>query len=392
MTECGKILMDCLNFFLNDKKFFFETDKDTAQELIRRAEEHKLIPVLYLTAGESLKKIISPKQFSTLGTNVILSVSSQAQRTAELVRLCRILEREGIELLVFKGAALRAIYKNSDYRISSDEDLLVKDEDMQRAADILKKNGYEVISDKGEEIKLAGRQINLLVELHSSFVGTHSTEWDRIDRLLISQLDSADTVETGAGSIKTFSPTFGLLSLFVHLFKHFVIGGVGIRQIMDIAAYIEYYSEKIDFDTVFSLLGTVKAEKFAKSVINICSEYFGLGMNFGKTDEELLDDFLCAGIYGGADAGRLHSGSLTRNMSQGGRGLIANIVSAAFPSDEEIISQHPEMKNNKNALRAYRINRIKSFAEEKGKLKTFSYAGKRKKLLKRLGILEPKEH
>lgn len=392
MTECGKILMDCLNFFLNDKKFFFETDKDTAQELIRRAGEHKLIPVLYLTAGESLKKIISPKQFLTLSTNVILSVSSQAQRTAELVRLCRILEREGIELLVFKGAALRAIYKNSDYRISSDEDLLVKDEDMQRAADILKKNGYEVISDKGEEIKLAGRQINLLVELHSSFVGTHSPEWDRIDRLLISQLNSADTVETGAGSIKTFSPTFGLLSLFVHLFKHFVIGGVGIRQIMDIAAYIEYYSEKIDFDTVFSLLGTVKAEKFAKSVINICSENFGLGMNFGKADEELLDDFLCAGIYGGADAGRLHSGSLTRNMSQGGRGLIANIVSAAFPSDEEIISQHPEMKNNKNALRAYRINRIKSFAEEKGKLKTFSYAGKRKILLKRLGILEPKEH
>ena len=392
MTECEKILMSCLNFFLNDKKFFFETDKETAQTLIKRAEEHKLIPVLYLTAGESLKNIISPQQFSALGANVIFSVSLQAQRTAELVRLCRILENEGIELLVFKGAELRAIYKNSDYRISSDEDLLVKDEDMQRAAGILEKNGYEVISDKNDEIKLAGRRINLLVELHSSLVGTHSPEWDRIDRLLISQLDSADTVETGAGSIKTFSPTFGLLSLLVHLFKHFVIGGVGIRQIMDIAAYIEYYSEKIDFDTVFSLLQTVKAEKFAKSVINICSEYFGLKMNFGKADKELLDDFLCAGIYGGADAGRIHSGSLTRNMSQGGGGMIANIVSVAFPSDEEIIRQHPEMKNNKNALRAYRINRIKSFAEEKGKLKTFSYAGKRKKLLKRLGILEPKEH
>ena len=391
MTECNKILLNCLADFRKSKKIFFDTDAETAEELIKRADEHKLVPILYLTAGESLEKIISAQRFAALKSSVVLSVSMQAQRTAEIVRICKLLEKEKIRYIVFKGAALRALYSNSDYRISSDEDLLVKKEDMQRASALLIENGYEIMSEKDGEIKLAGRKVKFLIELHSSLVGSDSDEWEKTDALLVSQLDRPDTVETGAGTVKTFSPTFGLLSLFVHLFNHFVIGGVGIRQVMDIACYIGHYSDEIDFDKVFLCLSTVNAEKFAKNVINICSAYFGLDMSFGKADDELLDDFLCAGIYGSADTGRRHSGTLTKKMSQGNGSFFANAIAAAFPSDEEIVSMYPEMKNDKKAVMAYRIRRIKSFAEEKGKLKTFSYAGKRKRLMKKLGIQETKE-
>lgn len=387
MTHYDRVLLQCLQCYLNGDKVSFNIDADDLQMLLKRAEEHKLLPIVYLISGEKLKEVMEPQKYMQLSTRVLIGVSSQVQRTSELVRVCGILEESGINYIVCKGASLRALYDNADYRTSSDEDLFISADDIECAKELVLSAGYDVLSEKDGELKLVNRKNKMLIELHNTLVGSKDDRWQKIDNLLSSQLTDTMRIETGTGQINVFKPDFGLLSLFVHLYNHFVIGGVGIRQVMDIACYIDNYKSELDMDFVLSALEGVNAAKFAEAVIGICSGYFNVKSQF-SCDEELLEDFLCAGIYGDADEGRRHSGTLTKKLAQGEKGMASSLFSAVFPSDAEIVSAHPELKGNKSGIAAYRFRRLKNFAGENGVLKSVSYTGKRKKLLKKLGIVK----
>lgn len=389
MTECDKLILASLNSYMNGTQFSAEFDEAAADDLLKKSKEQKIFPIVFLQNSAAFERVFSPEKFFSLKTQMLFTVSAQVQRTAELVRVCRLLESENIIYIVFKGAVCRAMYKNPEYRISSDEDLLVKAEEIRKAAELLCRNGYEILSDKGEEIKLLGKRVKMILELHSSLVSNkESPQWELIDSEIKSQLESVERTDIGAGEVNTFEPTYGFLTLCIHFYTHFIISGIGIRQVMDMACFVKTYSERIDFDYIFSQLESINAKKLIISVLEIGAQYFGLDFPVGNGyNEMLLDDLLCAGVYGTADRTRLHSGSMTKKYVHGNKGFFPSLVSSVFPSDESIEEIHPELKGNKKKIRVYKIRRIINFAGEKGKIKSLLNAEKRKKLLKELGVI-----
>lgn len=389
MTNFDKMFLKCLCCFMNGKKFTDSVDYNCLKQASEKAKEQKLLSVLYCAAEDSFKAVFPFDEYEKLQKNVFISTVSQMQRTAELVRVCRILESSGTDYIVFKGAVLRAMYKNSDYRISSDEDLLLRYCDISAAAELLCGNGYEIASDKGGEIKLVNRKLKSVLELHSSVAPDDLGRYSEINSALNSQLDSPVRLNIGTGEVNTFSPTYGFLSLCVHFYNHFVLSGIGIRQVMDIACFYKIYSDEIDFEYVFSLLEKIRAEKLIKSVLAIGAEYFEIDYHGENgVSEKLLEELFEAGIYGTSGADRVHSGALTAELAKKGSGTIGSLASTLFPSKESVVKNHPELEGKNSEINKYRFRRIVKFAGGGGKLKTFSYAEKRKKLLKELDIID----
>lgn len=391
MKECDKLLLDSLNSYMNGRTVNADFDAEAAMELIECSKMHKVFPIVYLKNSQSFEKAMDFQNFARIKTEVLVNVSAQIQRSAELVRVCSLLKESGISCIVFKGAVCRAMYECPEYRISSDEDILVGAENIDKAAEILTADGYELVNFKGGEAKLVSRRLNSILELHSSVVDEEvSDAYSEIGRMFRSQLESPVMTDIGCGEIAAFSPSYGFLSLCVHFFNHFVRGGIGIRPLMDIACFIKKYENEIDFDFCFSVLGKISAEKLIKTVIALCNRIFETDCKFAKnekTADMLLEDILSAGAYGTADESRLHSGIVTKSIAHGNKGGLSSALSAVFPSDSDIVSAHPELEGRNAEIRKYRIKRIVGFAGRKGKIKVLQSTGKRKKLFKALGII-----
>ncbi len=391
MNECDRLLLDSLNSYMNGQASDSDFDVQTAVELISLSGKQKVFPIVYLQNSECFERVMDFQSLAEIKIKVMLNVSAQIQRSSELVRVCGLLKEKGISLIVFKGAVCRAMYSHPEYRISSDEDILVGAKNMEESVRILTSNGYELLEMKGGEAKLINRTLNSILELHSSLVDEAvSEEYRKIGELFRSQLESPMTLDIGCGEIATFSHTCGFLSLCMHFYNHFVCGGIGIRPLMDIACFIKKYKNEIDFDFCFSVLRTVNAEKFIKTVIALCNKIFETDCAYAENREAadmLLDDIISAGIYGTADESRAHSGTVTKSLAHGNGGRISSAFSALFPSASDIASAHPELEGRSAEIRKYRIKRIVGFAGGKGKIKVLQSTKKRKKLLKAVGII-----
>ena len=392
MTECNKLIIASLESYLNSGKLNSEFDYETAERLISVSREQKILPIVFLKNSEAFQKTLSAEKFGEIKAEVMLSVFSQIQRNSEIVRVCRLLESEGIKCIIFKGAVCRALYSQSEYRTSSDEDIFVGADSMEKAGALLQKSGYKVTDRKKGEIKLINPNPKSLLEIHSALVDSGVSDGMReISEAFDAQLNSPMRIAADAGEIPTFTPTFGFLSLCIHFFNHFVRGGIGIRPVMDIACFLKNYSGKIDFDYCFVMLRKINAEGTVLNVMSLCSKYFGIECGYHgseKTAEKLLADIMSAGAYGTSDSGRTHSGAVTKKLARSDRGFVSSVFSVLYPSEEEIVSAHPELKGNSEEIRKYRFRRVADFAGEKGKIKAVVTASKRNKLLKELGITD----
>lgn len=392
MTESDKILIDSLSCYMNDRPFFAEFDKSTADALIIRSREQKVLPIVFLKNRETFQKALEPQTFLKLKTEVLFGTSAQIQRSAELVRIFDILKNNGIDSIVFKGAVCRAMYASPEYRISSDEDLLISRSDIEKASQLLLENGYRLLDSKNGEMKLANNVLNSIVELHSSLIDESGAEkFAEIGKIFTSQINNSMMLDIGCGKICTFQPTYGFLSLCIHFFNHFVRGGIGIRPVMDIACFIKNYGNEIDFEQCFSILSGINADVLILTVISLCKKYFGISCDYSgneKAVDDLLGDIMGAGVYGTADESRVHGASVTRSLARENGNVIGSFFSALVPSKKKIISEHPELEGKSGEINKYRIKRIVNFAEKKGKMNVLQSTGKRNKLLKELKIIK----
>ena len=121
-------------------------DSQDLKQIYRLSEIHHVLPMIYsaLHNEECFKN--ADEEFKRIFKQVALRlVVSQIQRSNRFLELYKILQKENIEIIVFKGIIFRNMYNNPDDRMSSDEDILVKQEDYEKIKEILCNEGLEFI-------------------------------------------------------------------------------------------------------------------------------------------------------------------------------------------------------------------------------------------------------
>ncbi len=400
MTD--RLFLEILKTAINGEDFSCSgiLSREETEEILKTAELHRVFPLVFdkvcnFSPYEDSEKEILKKRAK-------LMILQQSLREDGFLKLYTELLRKGLKPVVVKGIVCRYLYPNPEFRASSDEDLLVDAEDMELYDKILnelglrkqengKENPYEFsyFSDDG-----------LHIELHISLFSTKSEYFNRYNEVLKGASDRVVYTEAGKEKLCTLSPTDHFTFLILHTLKHFIGGGVGIRQVCDILLFARHYAKEIDCGVLLQRLKAVKAEKFTAGLFEIGGTYLGfekeaeiylpLFPKLKKDTKALLSDILCAGVYGSATMSRRHSAGMTLSAVQGKKN---SVLRRLFPPLRNMDNRFSYARRFPVLLPAAWVHRMFMYSNEVSKkqdntpLQALQVAKERTELLRGLDLI-----
>ncbi len=220
-----------------------------------------------------------------------MAISRYEQQQYELNRICKVLEDEKIAYIPLKGSVIRKLYPEPWMRTSCDIDILVKENDLNRAIYALKQQLNYTAKDKKEyhDISLFSPS-GVHLELHFILIDDNK----RFDNLLKKPWEYA--VQINEDSFKyQFSNEYFLAYIISHVAYHFVVGGgCGVRSLVDISILnkIQHNKEK-----VVELCEKCGLTTFYNKISELSSSC--MDGEFSQIEQEdLLEFILNAGMYG----------------------------------------------------------------------------------------------
>lgn len=386
LTGAQEELLKILESFMHGDKYHFPEGFTQVEELYQLATIHNMAAAVYeQIRGEDLLKCPDYAAFvSAFKSSTIRDVMRQVQRTDGFLRVYQQICAQGVRPLVVKGIICRNLYKKSDYRISGDEDILVKKEDFAVCDSILLKEGFqrEEIDEKNlpQEIPYMNLKNGVYIEMHFDLFAEESGAYGHLNKEFADVFDTCICEEIQGKTVWTLNPTLHLFYLICHSLKHFLHGGFGVRQVCDMVMMAEHYGESIDWSYIFRRLKELRMETFWDGLVEIGSEY--LGFSYEKSHypadkrkahvdcRDLLLDLLNSGIYGDSSMERKHSSNITLAAAESGKkDTMTSMRASMFPGKEYMKKGYPWLERYPWLLPAAWVMRIVKYlgaAKKKG--------------------------
>lgn len=113
------------------------------KEVFKLAKDQQVYPIIYPIIRDL---VLDTKENNDIliewGKTSILSSVIQKQNINRIAIIINRLNKEGLELIVLKGLIIRDHYKLAEFRTISDYDILMKEEDLEKAHKVLLSMGY----------------------------------------------------------------------------------------------------------------------------------------------------------------------------------------------------------------------------------------------------------
>ena len=182
-------------------------------------------------------------------------------------RITAALREAGIGYLPLKGAAVRALWPEPWMRTSCDLDLLVREEEVTRAAEVIREAlGYTLRGVGYRDLSLFAPGDLVHLELHFSLRGDSPA-----DPVLARVWEYATP---GEGGCYELDPAFRIYHLLTHTAYHLRAGGGGMRQVADLYLLCR---EPYDEATLDALLREAGLSIFGKTALRLAGMWFGEG-------------------------------------------------------------------------------------------------------------------
>ena len=195
-------------------------------------------------------------------------------------KLVEKLRKEDVYAVLVKGQGIAQCYEKPLWRASGDVDLLLSEDNYQRAKKILIPLADDV-EHEYKSFKHIGMTLNgeYVVELHGTL---HSRLSNRIDR----GVDEAQNDVFCGGNVRSWQngPTQVFLPradedvifVFTHILHHFYIEGIGLRQICDWCRLLWTYRSKLDLQLLESRIRKMGLQTEWKAFAAFAVEYLGM--------------------------------------------------------------------------------------------------------------------
>ena len=252
-----------------------------------------------------------------------------------------------------KGWYIRTLYPIPELRTFGDIDILINKQDREKANEIFIENGY-ALKDNWEPTYSYDKGA-LKCEVHTELMDSDIGKGEQVISYFSDALSTAQQ-ESG----ERFSPQkeLHLMYLFCHLAKHLYTGGAGIRMYMDIALFVKAHSDTLDFKKIYEDSKTLHLDRFFKTVVFACCEWFKIDLPFEINDvkSDSLDDLkkytFSADLFGKTRDKSIIS---LRNDESGSKGSV--LKDTLFPSAQKIEERYKFVKGRKYLLPAAWIAR-----------------------------------
>lgn len=219
MKECPEfqLLLGCAHVHLGKQNVMQiqtilqqELDWDFLQQI---ALQHGVIPLLYWNLKQTCSEAVPALHLSALQALFQANAQQNVLLVNELIRLFRLFQENQIPILPFKGPMLAIInYGNLALRQIVDLDILVNEQEIEKAKLLLINQGYELRIKVPWEMHLIRQNGFYNVDLHNTIVPQHLSHPLRSEDIWqqIEQIQFAGT------TLYTLSPEMNLLVLCLH--------------------------------------------------------------------------------------------------------------------------------------------------------------------------------
>ena len=274
--------------------------KDIIQELKNQTVQYLVIDLLIRERPEKADAYFASTARATMRLYNLLDVQQA---------LCRQLSEAGISCAVAKGAAAAVFYPQPHNRLIGDIDLLVKQEDFERACQLVSQNAdFLGQNDRHTEY----RKNDVTVELHRSFSTLPDPQKRELsDRRIFGAIDASETALLDDYSFRCLPYTEHALVLLEHISIH-LEEGLGLRQILDWMMFADKALDDRVWNAEFApIVRELGLETLAATVTRMCQMYLGLSNHITWCSG--ADEMLCRELMEYV----LNQGNFGRKLPQG---------------------------------------------------------------------------
>ena len=394
MKPINQVFLNIIKAYFHDQTL---TDQNIdSKEIYQMALKHNLVPICY----EVLRKNPQYQLPLEFMQTAIGQVVSQQQRTEQFLFIYQKLLDAGIKPLILKGLVCRELYPQSDYRLSSDEDIWIQPQDFERCYRIFIDNHYycqneQLMNNKDFLAKVQTINVTnnvLTVEIHLNLFGTEDKLHEEMNTYFADAFASAITMPVNDQVIYTPDPTKHYLFLIFHMYKHLISSGVGIRQVLDVLIYYQHYQNEINHKQLQHILRSLKIDQLYLAIMAIGQQYFGFenlpNTKKIKNIEALTENLISNGCFGLTDTTQTYSLLYLTVLSRKQyASTLKTIFQMIFPSKEYLGNRYPALQKKPQLYLWFAFKRICSFIKkiltgELNPFKAFSLGKKRSKILK----------
>lgn len=259
----------------------------------------------------------------------------------ELSEIGATLDEARIEYVPLKGALIRRYYPENWYRTCCDIDLLVQEEKLKDAVDVLEARLGYVNHGKGYHDVSMSSPSGVHLELHFNLFENQAN----IDGLLSKVWEYTQKAE---GSFRrVMNGEFLLFHIIAHTSYHFLKGGCGVRPILDL--YILEKNMPYDKEQLAVMLRECRLTKFHEGLLALSSAWFDgepLKEEFKGVERYVLN----GGVYGTLE------NRITVGQAQSG-GKIRYFFRRLFMPYKDLKSLYPSLAGKKWLTPFYQIRR-----------------------------------
>ncbi len=189
----------------------------------------------------------------------------------EREKLSAFLEEKGIWFMPLKGSVLQHIYPTYGMRQMGDNDILF---DVTRRCDVrdyMVENGFEVDEFEVSHHDTYFKPPMYNFEMHTQLLGNKNSEvWLKYyeevkDRLILKE---------GSSFEYCFSDEDFYIYQVLHSYKHYIVGSIGIRHLLDTYVYLTAKRSNMDMDKIYEDLKKLDAYKFDDCAVRLSNKLF----------------------------------------------------------------------------------------------------------------------
>lgn len=186
---------------------------------------------------------------------------------------------EGIKSMLVKGQGIARCYERPLWRKCGDVDLLLDNENYERAKSFLTPLASSVDVEDTYRKHLAMTIEPWLVELHGTLKVDLGNAIDKgIERVLTETFTNNKnrTWQDGETDISLPTPDSDVVFVFTHILQHFFRGGIGLRQICDWCRLLWTYRESLDMNLLRERLESMRLMTVWNSFAAFVVKYLGM--------------------------------------------------------------------------------------------------------------------
>jgi len=325
------------------------TEKEQ-EELFMLAKSHDMTPIV---ANALFKNSLMPDgDFSEIYRSHLMTALFRHQQQAyEFSRIAEMFEKEQIPYMPLKGLVIKELYSEPHLRTSCDMDILVKKEDLDRAAYVLTEILNYENTFKGAHDWGFRAENGVYAELHYELIeGYENNEGINTHSWSCDCLENVWKTATNTQNKKFCFEMQGELFYFyhiAHMAKHFEGGGCGVKPFLD----LWLINNKMNFDRAkcTALLekdGLLKFENVMQRVVDV---WFS-GAKADDVVKDVENFIFSGGVYGSTQ------NYINVQKSKAG-GRVKYIFSRMFLTYDFLRIQYPVLNKHRWLMPACQVAR-----------------------------------